>query len=86
MKDHPDHNQCFSSIWDALEDTPQHAADMRRRAKLMRTLCETVKSSDDPPKKAAKRLGISEFQLKDLLKGKIDKFSLSKLLNLSPQP
>ncbi|WP_159814694.1 helix-turn-helix domain-containing protein [Pseudomonas sp. 18058] len=84
MKDHPDHNQCFSSIWDALEDTPQNAANMRLRAKLMRTLCETVKSSDDPPKKAAKRLGIGEFQLKDLLKGKIDKFSLDKLLNLSP--
>ena len=59
---------------------------MRLRAKLIRTLCETVKRSDYPPKKAAKRFGISEFQLKDLLKGKIDKFSLNSLLCLSASP
>jgi predicted XRE-type DNA-binding protein len=86
MKDHQNHNQRYSSVWDALEDTPQDAANMRLRAKLIRTLCETVKRSDDPPKKAAKRLGISEFQLKDLLKGKIDKFSLNSLLCLSASP
>jgi predicted XRE-type DNA-binding protein len=83
MKDHPDHNQCFSSIWDALEDPPQHAADMRLRAKLMRTLCETIRAWELPQKDAAKRLGITQPRLNDVLNGKIDKFSLDALVNLS---
>jgi len=83
MKDHQYPSQHFSSIWDALEDTPQDAANMRLRAKLMRTLCETVRAWELPQKEAAKRLGITQPRLNDVLNGKIDKFSLDALVNLS---
>lgn len=83
MKDHQNTPQHFSSIWDALEDTPQEAANMRLRAKLMRTLCETIRAWELPQKEAAKRLGITQPRLNDVLNGKIDKFSLDALVNLS---
>ncbi|MDD1136414.1 XRE family transcriptional regulator [Pseudomonas sp. TNT2022 ID233] len=83
MKDHQNPPQRFSSIWDALEDTPQEAANMRLRAKLMRTLCETIRAWELPQKEAAKRLGITQPRLNDVLNGKIDKFSLDALVNLS---
>ncbi|VVO81692.1 helix-turn-helix domain-containing protein [Pseudomonas fluorescens] len=83
MKDHQIASERFSSVWDALEDTPQEAANMRLRAKLMRTLCETIRAWELPQKDAAKRLGISQPRLNDVLNGKIDKFSLDALVNLS---
>jgi predicted XRE-type DNA-binding protein len=36
--------------------------------------------------KAAKRFGITQSRLNDLLRGKIDKFSLDALLNMSVAP
>ncbi|VVP97148.1 helix-turn-helix domain-containing protein [Pseudomonas fluorescens] len=83
MKDHQLASERFSSVWDALEDTPQEAANMRLRAKLMRTLCETIRAWELPQKDAARRLGISQPRLNDVLNGKIDKFSLDALVNLS---
>lgn len=83
MKDHQPASGRFSSVWDALEDTPQEAANMRLRAKLMRTLCETIRAWELPQKDAARRLGISQPRLNDVLNGKIDKFSLDALVNLS---
>lgn len=73
----------FSSIWDALEDTPQQAANMRLRSKLLLALCNTIRSWELSQKDAAQRLGISQPRLNDVLNGKIDKFSLDALVNLS---
>ena len=83
MKEHHPRFPRYSSVWDALEDTPQDAANMRLRAKLMRTLCETIRAWELPQKEAAKRLGITQPRLNDVLNGKIDKFSLDALVNLS---
>lgn len=83
MNDHQTSSPRFLSIWDALEDTPRNAANMRLRAKLMRSLCETIRAWELPQKDAAQRLGISQPHLNDVLNGKIDKFSLDALVNLS---
>ena len=73
----------FSSVWDALEDTPQQAANMRLRSKLLLQLCNAIRSWELSQKDAAQRLGISQPRLNDMLNGKIDKFSLDALVNLS---
>ncbi|CAM3249090.1 MULTISPECIES: helix-turn-helix domain-containing protein [Pseudomonas] len=73
----------FSSVWDALEDTPQQAANMRLRSKLLLELCKTIRGWELSQKDAAQRLHISQPRLNDVLSGKIDKFSLDALVNLS---
>jgi predicted XRE-type DNA-binding protein len=73
----------FNCVWDALEDTPQQAANMRLRSKLLLELCKTILSWELSQKDAAQRLGISQPRLNDVLNGKIDKFSLDALVNLS---
>ncbi|MBV6751426.1 XRE family transcriptional regulator [Pseudomonas chlororaphis] len=73
----------FASVWDALEDTPREAANMRLRSKLMMELISRVNAWEVSQKDAAKRLGITQPRLNDLLSGKIDKFSLDALVNLS---
>lgn len=83
MTDSKIHIERFSSVWDALEDTPQQAANMRLRSKLLLELCNAIRSWELSQKEAAQRLGISQPRLNDMLNGKIDKFSLDALVNLS---
>jgi predicted XRE-type DNA-binding protein len=83
MTDHQNTHQRFSSVWDALEDTPQEAANMRLRSKLMLELCKTIRGWELSQKDAASRLQITQPRLNDVLSGKIDKFSLDALVNLS---
>ncbi|WP_456026052.1 helix-turn-helix domain-containing protein [Pseudomonas capeferrum] len=83
MTDPKIHTERFSNVWDALEDTSQQAANMRLRSKLLLALCNTIRSWELSQKAAAERLNISQPRLNDVLNGKIDKFSLDALVNLS---
>ena len=75
--------QTFDNVWDALEDSPSAAANMTARSDLLIALQECVASWALIQSEAAKRLGISQPRLNDLLKGRIDKFSLDALMNLA---
>ena len=75
-------NERATSVWDALVDSPEEAENLRIRSQLMRALTRTVKGWDLPQKDAAARLRVTQPRLNDLLKGKIDKFSLDALVNL----
>ncbi|QEA39472.1 XRE family transcriptional regulator [Pistricoccus aurantiacus] len=76
-------NERFSSIWDAIEDTPEEALNMRLRSALMAKLTERVKAWDVTQKEAARRLGLTQPRVNDLLNGRINKFSLDALVNLA---
>jgi len=73
----------FDSVWDALEDGPAEAMAMRLRADLMIAIQEVVERWDLTQAEAARRLGVTQPRLNDLLRGKIDKFSLDALTALA---
>jgi predicted XRE-type DNA-binding protein len=73
----------FTNVWDALEDSPEDAATMTMRANVMIAIKDKVSSWDLTQAKAARRLGITQPRLNDLLDGKIDKFSLDSLMTLA---
>ncbi|MEF9899079.1 MAG: XRE family transcriptional regulator [Pseudomonas sp.] len=75
-------NERFTSVWDALVDSPEEAENLRLRSKLMRVLTRTIKAWDMPQKDAARQLHVTQPRLSDLLNGKIDKFSLDALVNM----
>ncbi|MFO1429177.1 MAG: XRE family transcriptional regulator [Candidatus Competibacteraceae bacterium] len=72
----------YSSVWDALEDTPEAAENMKIRATLFLVLQDYVSDLGVTQVEAAQRLGITQPRLNDLLQGRIDKFSLDALVNL----
>jgi predicted XRE-type DNA-binding protein len=76
-------SQKFDSVFDALEDTPQAAANMRARADLLRAVTLQIASWNLSQDDAAKRLGLTRPRLNDLLRGKLGKFSLDALVNIS---
>jgi predicted XRE-type DNA-binding protein len=75
--------QRFDSVWDAIEDSPAAAANMKARADLMIALCETIDGWNIGQVAAAKRLGLTQPRLNDLVRGRITKFSLDALMNLA---
>lgn len=76
-------SETFESVWDALCDTPEEAANMKVRAELMLNIRERVKAWGLTQEEAAKRLHLTRPRLNDLLRGKIDKFSLDALVNIA---
>jgi predicted XRE-type DNA-binding protein len=75
--------QSFDNVWDALEDTPAAALNMTMRSRLLVAIDQEVRGWAITQSEAAGRLGISQPRLSDLLRGRIDNFSLDALINLA---
>lgn len=73
----------YKSVWDALEDSPEQAANMRLRSELLIALRRQVEAWHTTQARAATRLRITQPRLNDLLRGRIDKFSLDALVALA---
>jgi predicted XRE-type DNA-binding protein len=73
----------FASVWDAIELSPTAAANMKVRAEMMIAIQESVAAWDVTQTIAAKRLGLTQPRMNDLLRGRINKFSLDALINLA---
>ncbi len=74
--------QRFNSVWDAIEDTPGEAANMKVRADLMRAIADYVRNSGMTQAEAAKTLGVTQPRISDLMRGKVDVFSIDTLVNM----
>jgi len=72
----------FDSVWDAIEDTPQGSENMRLRSRLMMALAERIEVEAWTQKEASVRLGVTQPRISDLVRGKIDLFSLDALVNM----
>lgn len=61
---------------------PDEAQNLHLRSELMSRIERFVRSSGLTQKACAARMGVTQPRLNDLLKGKIDKFSLDALVNM----
>jgi len=75
--------QTFINVWEALEDSSEDAANMTMRSNVLAVINATVRRWNMTPAQAARRLGVTQPRLNDLLNGKINKFSLDTLLTLA---
>jgi len=75
--------QTFKSVWDALEDTNQAATSMKIRSEMMIALRGHIEKWNVTQAVAAKRLGITQPRLNDLMSGRVDRFSLNALFDLA---
>lgn len=73
----------FASVWDAIEDTPQQAASMRARSALMMELEKIIKRRDMSQVQAATLFGVTQPRVSDLMRGKINLFSLDCLMDMA---
>ena len=75
--------QSFENVWDALEDSPAEAANMSMRSSLLIAIEQQVRGWKVTQADAARRLGITQPRLNDLLRGRISNFSLDTLVKLA---
>jgi len=73
----------FESVWDAIEDTPAAAENLKLRSALMMALKAQVGRKGWTQREAARRLGVTQPRVSDLMRGKIELFGLDTLVNLA---
>ena len=70
----------FASVWDAIEVTPEAAAEMKRRSAIMMRLQEHITSAGMTEPQAAKMLGVEVVRVADLVQGKFNLFAIDDLV------
>src|ERR1700731_3399413 len=72
----------FVNVWDAIEDTPAQAENMKLRSVLIMALKDHIARTGLSQLEAAKLLGVTQPRISDLIRGKIDLFGLDTLVNM----
>jgi predicted XRE-type DNA-binding protein len=75
-------NEQFASVWDAIEETPAAAENMKLRSALMMALEEHIRFQGWTQTEAASQLGVTQPRVSDLMRGKIDLFAIDTLVNM----
>jgi predicted XRE-type DNA-binding protein len=76
-------NERFDSVWDAIEDTPAQAENMKLRSVLMTALEDYIAEHGLSQSQAAKLFGVTQPRVSDLVRGKIQLFGLDSLINMA---
>lgn len=75
--------ETYASVWDAISDTPEQAANLQARADLMRQISTIVKDAGWTQAEAAAHCGVTQPRVNDLVRGRITRFSLDALVNIA---
>ena len=73
----------FTSVWDAIEDTPEEAENMKLRSVLLTALKNHLIRTGMSQAQAAKLFGVTQPRVSDLMRGKINLFGLDALVNMA---
>ena len=76
-------SEIYASVWDALADTTEQAANLRARAELMQQIAAIVEESGWTQAEAAAQCGVTQPRMNDLLRGRVSRFSIDALVNIA---
>jgi predicted XRE-type DNA-binding protein len=82
-EDEPIASRSFESVWDAIEDDLAERQRMKVLASLMIQLKEHINERKWTQGVAAKQLGVSQPRISDLMRGKINLFSIDALVGMA---
>ena len=73
----------YVNVWDAIENTPEEAQNMKLRSALMMALQKHITHAKLNQAQAAKLLRVTQPRISDLMRGKINLFALDTLVNMA---
>ena len=73
----------FASVWDAIEDSASAAASMKLRAELASQIIERMQARKLTQAKAAELIGVTQPRISDLMRGRLNLFSLDALVDMA---
>lgn len=74
--------QTFDNVFDAICDTPEQSENMKIRARLMTVLNTWIENQGYSQAEAAAVLGVTQPRISELTRGKIQVFSVDKLISM----
>jgi len=75
-------SKAYRNVFEALEDDPAMAQNLKIRSELMIALRQYIEDAALDQKEAAEVFGVHQPRISDLMRGKIDKFTIDKLVNM----
>jgi predicted XRE-type DNA-binding protein len=69
----------YSHVFEALEDDPAMAQNLKIRAELMNSLREFIEEEGLGQMKAAEVFGVHQPGISDLMRGRVNKFTIDML-------
>jgi predicted XRE-type DNA-binding protein len=72
----------FESVWDAIE-SPKEAAGLKARAEVAHELIGEIERRALTQSRAATLLGVTQPRISDLVRGRLDLFSLETLIDMA---
>ena len=73
----------YANVWDAIEPDPAKAENLKLRSALMLALTQLIQREKLTQAEAARRLGVTQPRVSNLIHGKIDAFSLDLLVKMA---
>lgn len=74
--------ESYSSVFDAIADTKEEAANLKLRALLMNKIVDFIKENNFNQSQASDFFHVTQPRISDLFNGKLSKFSLDALVNM----
>ena len=75
--------QTYRSVWDAIADGLEEAANLKLRSQLMDAIEAYIARQAITQEEAARRLGVPRSRVSELVNGRISKFTIDKLVNMA---
>ncbi len=72
----------YDNVWDALYDDSSMAESLKIKSQLMIRVEKYIKENGLIQKDAAAIFGVSQPRISDLVRGKIDRFTIDMLINM----
>jgi predicted XRE-type DNA-binding protein len=72
----------FASVWDAIEK-PKDAASLKARAEVAHALIGEIERRALTQSRAAALCGVTQPRISDLMRGRLDLFSLDTLIDMA---
>ncbi|MFA6498512.1 MAG: XRE family transcriptional regulator [Desulfurivibrionaceae bacterium] len=75
-------SETFKNVWDALEDDPAVRESLKIKSRMMLDIEQHIKSMGITQAQAAKKMGVTQPRVSDLVNGKIDRFTIDMLITM----
>ena len=75
-------NESYKNVFDALEDDPVEAKNLYIRSMLMLEIKKYIEAASMTQKEASVQMGVTQPRISDLMRGKIDLFTIDTLVSM----
>jgi predicted XRE-type DNA-binding protein len=74
--------EVFDNVWDALEDDPVERESLKVKSYLMFLVGQHIKENNLTQARAAELMGVNQPRVSNLIRGKIDLFTIDMLVDM----